>query len=82
MVVAPLSTFDMATPDGAAINIEERAGEEITTIGGHRYAPAEVSAYNPVFDVTPAVLVDVLVTEAGVIERPDRARIAALLQSR
>ncbi len=82
MVVAPLSTFDPATPDGAAIHIEERAGDEITSIGERRYAPAGVSAYNPVFDVTPAMLVDVLVTEAGVIERPDRARIAALLQSR
>jgi methylthioribose-1-phosphate isomerase len=82
MVVAPLSTFDPATPDGAAIHIEERAGEEITTIGGRCYAPAGVKAYNPVFDVTPADLVDVLVTEAGLIERPDRAQIAALLDSR
>ena len=79
MVVAPLSTLDPATPDGAAIHIEERGDEEITTIGGCRYAPAGVGAYNPVFDVTPAEWVDVLVTEAGVIERPDRAGIATLL---
>ncbi|MGE3772042.1 MAG: S-methyl-5-thioribose-1-phosphate isomerase [Gammaproteobacteria bacterium] len=78
MVVAPLSTFDPATPDGAAIDIEERSAEEITTIGGSCYAPPGVGAYNPVFDVTPAALVDVLVTEAGVVERPDRARLEAL----
>ena len=41
-------------------------------------APAGVDAYNPVFDVTPAELVDVLVTEKGLIRRPDRAQIAAL----
>jgi len=82
MVVAPLSTFDPATVDGASIPIEERAGDEITTIGGRRYAPAGVEAYNPVFDVTPAALIDVLVTEAGVVERPDTAGIAALLARR
>lgn len=82
MVVAPLSTFDPATPDGAAIHIEERTDEEITTIGGRRYAPAGVGAYNPVFDVTPAAWIDVLVTEAGIVERPDRARVAALLAGR
>jgi methylthioribose-1-phosphate isomerase len=79
MVVAPLSTFDAATVDGGSIPIEERSGDEITTIGGRRYAPVGVEAYNPVFDVTPAALVDVLVTEAGVVERPDAAGIAAIL---
>jgi methylthioribose-1-phosphate isomerase len=82
MVVAPLSTLDPATPDGAAIPIEERPGDEVTTIGGTRYAPAGVEACNPVFDVTPAALVDVLVTEAGVVERPDRARLAGLFEAR
>lgn len=79
MVVAPRSTIDLATASGDEIEIEERAGEEITTIGGRRYAPAEVSAFNPVFDVTPAALVDALVTEVGVIERPDRDSLARLL---
>jgi len=78
MVVAPLSTLDFATPDGAAIHIEERDDEEITTIGEKRYAPPGVGAYNPVFDVTPAAYVDVIVTEAGIVERPDRERLAAL----
>lgn len=82
MVVAPLSTFDPATPDGAAIPIEERQGDEVTSIGGRRYAPPGVAAYNPVFDVTPASLVDVLVTEAGAVEHPDRERVAALVAAR
>ncbi len=82
MVVAPLSTFDPATPDGDAIHIEERTAEEVTMIGGQRHAPPGVGAYNPVFDVTPAHLIDVLVTEAGIIERPDRARLAMLATGR
>jgi methylthioribose-1-phosphate isomerase len=41
-------------------------------------APANVAAWNPVFDVTPAHLVDVLVTENGVIHHPDAAAISAL----
>ena len=40
---------------------------------------AEVDAYNPVFDVTPADLIDAIVTERGVVERPDAERMAALM---
>jgi methylthioribose-1-phosphate isomerase len=36
-----------------------------------------VRTLNPVFDVTPAGLIDALVTEKGVVERPDRAALAA-----
>lgn len=81
MVAAPTSTIDAACPDGDAIPIEERAAEELLALGGeHRAAPG-AAAWNPVFDVTPAALVDVLVTEKGVVERPDRERIARLLAS-
>ncbi len=81
MVVAPVSTLDPATPDGAAIPVETRAAGELLACGGSPVAPAGAGAWNPVFDVTPADLVDVLVTEAGVVERPDRARLAALLRA-
>jgi methylthioribose-1-phosphate isomerase len=60
-VVAPSSTVDLATPDGAAIPIEERDGAEVTP----RFA-----ARNPAFDVTPAALIDAIVTEAGVHRAP------------
>lgn len=71
MVVAPRSTFDAGVADGAAIPIELRAEEELLDAGGQRLAPPGVSAWNPVFDVTPAGLIDVIVTERGAIERPD-----------
>jgi methylthioribose-1-phosphate isomerase len=60
-VVAPTTTLDPATPDGAAIPIEERDPGEITT----RFA-----ALNPAFDVTPADLITAIVTEEGVHRAP------------
>jgi len=77
MVVAPFSTVDMATPDGAAIEIELRNPEELFGIGGQRNVVEGADAWNPVFDVTPASLIDALVTERGVIERPDAAKMRA-----
>lgn len=78
MVVAPGSTLDFATADGGAVRIEQRDPGEVLALGGQRLAPAGVDAWNPVFDVTPAELVDVLVTERGTVERPNRERMAAL----
>ncbi len=60
-VVAPSTTVDLATPNGAAIPIEERAPAEVT----ERFA-----ARNPAFDVTPAELVAAIVTEHGVHRAP------------
>lgn len=78
MVVAPSSTIDMALESGEEIPIEERAGSELLEIGGKRVA-AEVEAVNPVFDVTPADLIDAIVTERGVVERPTAAKMAELM---
>jgi methylthioribose-1-phosphate isomerase len=80
MVVAPSSTVDLATPDGAAIPIEERSARELTEFRGQRIAPEGFPALNPVFDVTPAKLVDVLVTERGVVHAPDAAGVARMMQ--
>jgi methylthioribose-1-phosphate isomerase len=57
-VVAPSSTLDAATRDGAGIPIEERESDEITS----RFA-----ARNPAFDVTPRGLITAIVTEDGVL---------------
>ena len=79
MVAAPVSTIDQATASGADIPIEHRDGTELTHFAGHAIAAPGVRALNPVFDVTPAHLIDVLVTEHGAIDRPDAAAIACLL---
>ena len=77
MVVAPSSTVDMATPNGDAIHIEERDPGELLGIAGTRTVAEGVPAWNRVFDVTPASLIDAIVTEKGVIEQPDEARMRA-----
>ena len=73
MVVAPSSTVDMDTPSGEAIEIELRDATELLSHAGTRTVVEGANAWNPVFDVTPANLIDAIVTERGVIEQPDAA---------
>jgi methylthioribose-1-phosphate isomerase len=73
-VLAPTSTIDPATPDGAGIPIEERAADEVTGWRGVRTAPSGVGAWNPAFDVTPAELITAIVTDRGVLAPGDVAR--------
>ncbi len=77
-VACPLSTIDMQLPHGDAIPIEERSHDEVTGFGAQRWAPAGVQVRNPAFDVTPAELVSALITEKGVIYRPDQAALRQL----
>jgi len=79
MVVAPTSTIDPRSASGDDIPIESRRSDELLSHAGQRVAPDGAGAWNPVFDVTPAALVDALVTERGVVEAPDRDRIAELI---
>ncbi|MCP3760798.1 S-methyl-5-thioribose-1-phosphate isomerase [Domibacillus sp. A3M-37] len=76
-IAAPLSTFDLDTPNGDAIPIEERDPTEITEVNGMRVAPEGVAVFNPAFDVAPADLITGIITEKGVIA-PNERDIAAL----
>ncbi|GGW93231.1 S-methyl-5-thioribose-1-phosphate isomerase [Streptomyces noursei] len=89
VVVAPTSTVDLETKEGAAIEVEQRPGKEVTefslphiqgggVVGGTGIpvAPLGATAYNPAFDVTPAELVTAIVTEAGVVSPVTRERLA------
>lgn len=78
MVVAPSSTVDMALESGTDIPIEERDGRELRQVRDLPMAPASVPVFNPVFDVTPAGLIDAIVTEKGVVSRPDKAGMQTL----
>ena len=78
MVVAPSSTVDMATASGDLIEIEERDAAELLGVAGSRTVADGIQAWNPVFDVTPASLIDAIVTEKGVVERPDTEKMRAL----
>jgi len=75
-VAAPWSTIDLATPDGAAIPIEERASREVTHVGPTQVAPAGAKVRNPSFDVTPAKYITAIITERGVYRPPFDASLA------
>lgn len=79
MVAAPTSTIDMSVASGEDIPIESRDTSEILALGGQRLAAEGAEAWNPVFDVTPAELVDAIVTEKGIIEKPDQDKINQLM---
>lgn len=72
-VAAPTSTIDASIADGSAIPIEERAADEIATVGGQRVVPEKAKIFNPAFDITPARLITAIITEEGVA-RPPYAR--------
>src|SRR6202041_2377355 len=69
-VAAPISTVDLATPDGSKIPIEQRNPREVTHIGGKQMTPDGVGIENPAFDVTPAKYVDAIITERGIARPP------------
>jgi methylthioribose-1-phosphate isomerase len=78
MVVAPSSTVDMQTASGEDIEIELRDATELLSLAGRRTVVEGAQAWNPVFDVTPAELIDAIVTERGIIERPTRLAMQAM----
>lgn len=74
-VAAPLSTIDFDLADGSGIPIEERDPTEISQIGETIITPTiGVDYYNPAFDVTPAELVEAIITENGVFAPKDLAK--------
>jgi methylthioribose-1-phosphate isomerase len=78
-VAAPLSTFDAKLETGDEIPIEERSTVEVTSIAGKEIAPHGTKAAHPAFDVTPHTLITGIITERGVIHRPDATRVRAML---
>lgn len=84
LVAAPLTTIDLATKSGADIIIEQRAASEVTSIKGPRegagnidsvtldtvrIAAPGIGVWNPAFDITPAALIDGIITEVAVVEK-------------
>ncbi|KAI1120858.1 hypothetical protein F5Y10DRAFT_257566 [Nemania abortiva] len=83
IVAAPTMSIDLHTTTGAGIKIEERKPEELTQITGAVVGPdgkvdvtrtvrvatahQAIDVWNPAFDVTPAGLIDAIVTEQGVV---------------
>jgi methylthioribose-1-phosphate isomerase len=78
-VAAPLSTIDLATPDGSRIPIEERNEREVTHVGSSRLTPEGAQIRNPAFDVTPAKYVTAIITERGIARAPYAESLAQLV---
>ncbi|KAF2405156.1 putative translation initiation factor [Trichodelitschia bisporula] len=86
LIAAPRTTIDLNTATGDNIVIEERPGKELTLMRGPRYdgvsvdrsaietvciAADGIGVWNPAFDVTPACLIDGIITEVGVAEKDE-----------
>jgi methylthioribose-1-phosphate isomerase len=69
-IAAPLSTVDLATPNGDAIPIEERGRTEMAKVGATEILPDGVPVRHPAFDVTPHDLIAGIITEMGVAHAP------------
>jgi len=81
-VAAPCSTFDLKTASGKDIPIEQRGSEELmkqtgvdengkmhTIYVNHRQS----NCINPAFDVTPAELIQGIITDKGIIQANETA---------
>jgi methylthioribose-1-phosphate isomerase len=69
-VAAPLSTVDYDIESGAEIPVEERSPEEVTRIKGVQFTIEDIDVTTPAFDVTPAELIDGIITEKGITKYP------------
>lgn len=81
-IASPLSTFDPAIASGQDIPIEERDASEVATVGGLRLVPDNCEIANFAFDVTPATLIDGIITEKGILRPPYQQSIQACLNQK
>ena len=79
-IAAPSSTFDLSMKSGAEIPIEKREADEVTFFGDRKITPDGVDIYNPAFDVTEARDITAIITERGIIEKPNAHKIAEHFQ--
>ncbi len=78
-IAAPASTFDLSIESGDEIPIEQRDSLEITHGFGRQTAPDDVQVYNPAFDVTPADLIEAIITEHGLIQPVTTENVRSML---
>jgi methylthioribose-1-phosphate isomerase len=81
-VAAPMSSVDLATPEGSDIPIEERKAIEVLQFRGVRIAPPDTDVRNPSFDVTPAELISGIITDEGVLTAPFDTSLAEAMTRR
>ncbi|KAH7432190.1 hypothetical protein KP509_07G012500 [Ceratopteris richardii] len=81
-VAAPLTSIDTALSSGDSIVIEERSSKELThSHAGHgpQVAASGISVWNPAFDITPAKLITAIITDKGIITKPEGSLVFDIL---
>jgi methylthioribose-1-phosphate isomerase len=78
LVAAPMSTLDPGTATGNDIVIEQRSVDEVVFVQSVQIAPEGIKILNPSFDVTPAANISAIITEKGIIEKPEGRGIMGL----
>jgi methylthioribose-1-phosphate isomerase len=81
-VAAPISTLDLALPDGSHIPIEERDPDEVRKVMGVPVAPSDAKVANPAFDVTPNRYVHAIITDRGIARPPFQESLRELVNRR
>ncbi len=79
-VAAPMSTIDMQT-NSDDIEIEERNGNEVRMINGEYITVPSAKVYNPAFDTTPPELITAIITDKGVVKKPNENRMRKMFES-
>ncbi|MCD4831186.1 MAG: S-methyl-5-thioribose-1-phosphate isomerase [Anaerohalosphaeraceae bacterium] len=80
-IAAPSSTFDLSIKTGSEIPIEQRDSSEVACFAGIPTAPKGIDIFNPAFDVTNAENITAIITEKGVIENPNPAKVKNILDT-
>lgn len=74
-VAAPTSTFDLTLESGNDIPIEERDEKEVKNCFSCEIAPTGSKAINYSFDITPFENITAIITEKGIIDKPNKEKI-------
>ncbi len=79
--VVPTSTIDMSLEHGRQIPIEERDPGEVLNlqVDGLPVTPEGARARNPAFDITPARLINGIITEHGLVYPPFVEKLPRLI---
>ncbi len=74
-VLAPLSTFDLGLNDGLNIPIEYRTSDEVTRFWDIN-KNLNFKVENPAFDVTPHSLISAIITDKGIMHKPNKKSVS------
>jgi methylthioribose-1-phosphate isomerase len=95
LVAAPRTSIDLQKQSGEEIKIEHRPDNELTLVRGPIFAdgsvtgqmasvsmaPQGMNVWNPAFDVTPAELIDAIITESRVVEKEAGSNVFQLREA-